>query len=58
MSELGELVQKCAAAAEDVAEYELTADYGYGGELYDREQISNWSTIVEEIMKVIGEEYG
>lgn len=48
-----ELFAEAVCAAVDVCEMEADYDYGYGGDLYQRDIVSNWPEIVAAVLAVV-----
>jgi hypothetical protein len=53
-----ELMYKIVQAVESIAEYEDVGGYGYGGETYSLERISNWPEIIKTIIAIVEDEKG
>ena len=48
-----ELFAEAVCAAADACEMEADYDYGYGGDLYQCDVVSNWPEIVTAVLAVV-----
>jgi hypothetical protein len=53
-----ELIYRITQAVESIAEYDDVGEYGYGGETYSLERISNWPEIIKTIITIVQDEKG